>query len=519
MTPLIPDNAPFTPEQRAWLNGFLAGLLGGGMPSAGVAAARAEAKPLVEVASVEEDFPWRDPLMPITERMALAEDRHLPLKLFAAMGQQDCGQCGYLCQSYAEALATGQESDATLCVPGGKDTRKVLKQLLGATRSAATGPAAAAVPEPLGYNRKQPVMAKQVAARALNREGSERDTRHVVIDIAASGLAYEPGDALGVFPANDPDLVADLLAALRTDGAQKIAYAGRELELSTWLTEQRDITKPSDEFITLMLEVSRNPAERAQLAAWQDAGLPEGMDVLDMLQACPDTCLEPTALVAALGALQPRLYSIASCLDATPGEVHLTVARVRYDLNQRPRQGVASGYLAQINESGRPLAVYVQRTPHFKLPRDPATPIIMVGPGTGVAPFRGFLQARHLKPEAGPAWLFFGNPHAACDFLYEEELKSFLAHGCLTTLSTAFSRDGSEKCYVQHRMLEAATELWQWLQEGAHVYVCGDAKRMAADVDQALLQIIREQGGMSLQAAQDYIRELTRHERYQRDVY
>lgn len=514
--PLIPDNAPFNPRQRAWLNGFLAGLYGGQRGAAGSSAPNASA------GAPEEDFPWHDPSLELDERLALAAGRPLARRLMSAMAQLDCGQCGYLCQSYAEALAEGRETSAGLCVPGAKPTMRALKAILAESPPApATAQASTAAP---AVQPGRPV--RVLSARRLTDPRGVRDVRHVVIALDDSGLVYEPGDSLSVAPANDPALVAAVLRELRAAPETPLPCPdGIERPAEAALTWHLDITRPLDRTLDLLaMAASYPPAAAAlrRLADGEDGAEPADADLLDLLVAYPSARPPLADLARSLPALKPRLYSIASSPLAAPGEVHLTVAVVRDQRRGRVRGGVASTFLAD-RATATTIRASVQ-TSHFRLPPDPVTPVIMVGPGTGIAPFRAFLQHRAAQNRAagaarGRTWLFFGAAHFASDYLYRSQLEAWLADGTLARLSLAFSRDQANKIYVQHRMQEDRQDLWRWLQEGAHLYVCGDATRMARDVDQALRGIARTEGGLSEDQARDWIAALARQGRYQRDVY
>ena len=374
------------------------------------------------------------------------------------------------------------------------------------------------------YGRNHPLPARLIVNRKLNSAHSAKDTRHPEISLERSGLNYEVGDALGVMPANCPALVNDLLQALGCDGEEAVSDArGREISLRQALLTSYQITQPSTDLLRLLsercadaeLKSLLDPARRADLDKFLD-----GREVIDFLLNFPSIKFTPADFVALLSRLQPRLYSISSSLKAHPGEVHLTVAVVRYERHGRRRQGVCSTFLAERAEINRtPLSVFVQTSHGFRLPSDGDRPVIMIGPGTGIAPFRAFLEERRAIGANGRNWLFFGDQCQAHDFLYCEELEAMLAGGTLTRLDTAFSRDQSEKNYVQHRMLENAGAFWTWLVDGAHVYVCGDAKRMAKDVDAALHEVIRKAGGKSPEQAAEYVQKLKTEKRYQRDVY
>jgi len=490
--PFIPDNAPFTPVQRAWLNGFFAGLFSGD--------AAASPVPAVEE---EEDFPWHDPAMTLAERQALAEGRPLPRRMMAAMAQLDCGQCGFQCQSYAEAIASGAETALTRCVPGGKETARALKALLAEAPKVAPAPKVVAT----GPERRS-VAARFVAATPLNGTGSDKDVRHVVFALP-EGATYEAGDSFGIMPRKCPDLASAVLDRL---GAGDAALVER-------IVTSLDIERPSDAAVALLRDAATDPDERARLSAWLDGdegAAPPGPDLLDLLDAFPSARPEAAALLDRLDPLQPRLYSISSSPRAHRGEVHLTVAAVRWQSNGRQRKGVASCFLAERAQAGMTVDGFLQTAHGFRLPADPARGVIMIGPGTGIAPFRSFLHERAAQGAGGPNWLFFGDQRAKTDFLYRDELDDLARSGTLTRLDTAFSRDQAEKIYVQHRMAAAGADLWRWLEDGAHVYVCGDARRMARDVDQALRDVIAAHGGQDGKA---YLDRLTQAGRYQRDVY
>ena len=503
--PLIPDNAPFSSAQRAWLNGFLAGLYGGARTGQSVAPAPAEA----------EEFPWHDPSLELDERLRLAEGKALKRRLMAAMAQLDCGQCGYLCQTYAEALADGRETSASLCVPGAKPTQRMLKSLLAEAPQAAP-PKPAAVEKPSGH----PV--RVLAATRLTGETSAKDVRHIVIDLAGTGLTYEPGDSIGLHAPNSPELVQSCLAALRAEGSEPVPCPdGLTRPLREAFLSHLDIARPLDRTTELLSMAAQNPAEATalrKLTDGDDDAAPADADLLDLLESFPSARPPLADLARSLPALKPRLYSIASSLLATPGQVQLCVGVVRGVRHGRLRHGVASSFLADRATTHGPILASIT-TSHFRLPNDPGTPVVMVGPGTGIAPFRAFLQHREALGQRGPAWLLFGDQREATDFLFAAELRAWLADGTLSRLDTAFSRDQAQKIYVQDRMREHAEDLWRWLQDGAHFYVCGDASRMARDVDTALRSIAASHGGLTEAQARDWIVALARQGRYQRDVY
>jgi sulfite reductase (NADPH) flavoprotein alpha-component len=332
------------------------------------------------------------------------------------------------------------------------------------------------------FSKLNPFPAVLKTNRVLNTPGSAKETRHLEIILEDSGLEYEVGDALGVVPSNCPDFVREILDAAGLDGEEAVkAPDGNEMALRLALLQKFDL-KP-------------------------------------FLADLPEKAASAAEFVAPLRKLQPRLYSISSSPKAHPGEVHLTLAVLRYELNGRVRKGVCSTFFADRVGPDTKVPVFVHRSPSFKLPTDGSKPIIMVGPGTGVAPFRAFLEERRAVAATGRNWLFFGNQKAACDFLYREELEAMKKDRFLTRLDTAFSRDQAQKIYVQDRMIQNASELWSWLQEGGYFYVCGDAKRMAKDVDTALHKIAESAGSLSAEQAVDYVKQLKSEKRYLRDVY
>jgi sulfite reductase (NADPH) flavoprotein alpha-component len=536
--PLIPENAPFSAEQRAWLNGFFAGLLssdsqsGSTLPAQESAALASAFAPQSELPELEDDgAPWHDQTLPLADRMKLADGRPLPRRMMAAMAQQDCGQCGYNCEDYADAIASQAEDRLNLCVPGAKETARMLKTLVEEMGGGATDPdeakakaeaktAAKALDADVrpGRSRNTPSGAVFIARKRLNREGSEKATYHVEFDISDAGLDYEPGDSFGIFPANGDDLVSRVIEAI--GAPQNFPIAGKTLRQV--LREDVSLGLAPDMLFELISYITGGVA-RAKAKALAKGEDPDGdaatLDVLAALEKFSRLRPDPEAFVEALEPLQPRLYSIASSYKAGPGRVALTVDHVRYAIDGRERLGVASTFAGAILRPGDKVKAYVQRAHDFALPADGDTPIIMVGPGTGIAPFRAFLQERMATNAKGPAWLFFGHQKPATDFFYEDELSGFQATGTLSKLSLAWSRNGGNKVYVQDKMREDAAELWSWLSKGSHFYVCGDAKRMAADVDATLIQICAEHGKMDAAAAKAFVKELRAQHRYQADVY
>ncbi len=524
---VVPESAPFDTHQRALLNRFFTSAFALDRPAA--AAASVAAPPANPFGDGDDGAaPWHDATIEIEARMAMASSRPLRRRMMAAMAQQDCGQCGYNCEDYANAISQQGEPRLNLCVPGGKATARMLKTLVeemgGGVLDPETQAAKAAAPLAVsgntlpGYSREAPVPAKFLGRRRLNGAGSEKITNHIDIDISESGIDYVAGDSLGVVPRNEPALADAIIATLGYP--PDFPIAGKSLR-STLIEDMALGTAPDMLFQFISYLVGGERRKKAQaLAKGQDPdGDAASLDVLATLQKFAGIRPDPEAFIEALEPLQPRLYSISSSPKARPGVVSLTIDAVRYEAAGRTRLGVASTWFDDRITVGAPLQVYVQKAHGFALPADPATPIIMVGPGTGVAPFRAFLEERAATQSPGPCWLFFGHQREATDFLYADELTALQASGTLTTLSTAWSRDGKVKVYVQDRMREAGAELFGWLEAGAHFYICGDAKRMAKDVETALADIISSHGQRDGTAAKAYIAALKSAARYQADVY
>jgi sulfite reductase (NADPH) flavoprotein alpha-component len=343
-----------------------------------------------------------------------------------------------------------------------------------------------------------------------------------VFDIADTGLAYEVGDALGVHATNCPDTVRAIIDCLGAKAESAVAGPdGATRSLYDALLQACEIGRPSDEAVEVLASRAINIEESQRLQALAEGypgASPENADLLELLQTFPSARPPVQELIAALAVLQPRLYSISSSPKATPSAVHLTVAAVRYRLRERARKGVASTFLAERATAGTAVPVFVQQSRGFRPPKDNAAPMIMIGPGTGIAPFRAFLQERRIVGAKGRNWLFFGDQHKASDFLYEDEIANFHRSGFLTELDLAFSRDQDERIYVQQRMRERAKELWAWMEEGAYLYICGSIA-MGKDVAAALTAIIARQGGMGSGAAKAHLATLAKEERYVLDVY
>lgn len=588
---IVPESAPFSREQRAWLNGFLAGALydrlgAGTAPSREVDVPAVAALPLLvgygsqsgSAAGLAKRFSkaaeargfrvslrelnsvtpadlatasrcvlitstWGDGEPPdnaVGFWAALSADSMPGLKglRFAVLGLGD--------RSYSDFCGAARRFDERLVSLGAERiTPRVecdvdyeaaaaawIESLWGvlgsgsdAGRSVGPLPAKAVVPDddvPTGWSRQNPFPARLRMARPLNGVGSSKDTRHVEILLGDSGLTYQAGDALGVVPMNCPALVEELLATLGCSGDEMVDVGG-PLTLHDALLGKWVITQPTSSLLKVAAERSKDsllarlldPSRKTDLDEWL-----HGRDVVDVLRAAPGLKLEPGELESHLRPLQPRLYSISSSPNAHPGEVHLTVGAVRYEAHARQRRGVASCWLVDRVVPGEtPVPVFVHVSRNFRPPLDPTLPIIMVGPGTGIAPFRAFLEERRATGSTGANWLFFGDQRRATDFLYADELEPMHQDGFLTRLDLAFSRDQADKIYVQDRIRSGASELWRWLEGGAHFYVCGDAKRMAKDVDAALHDIIVSAGGLSPEQAAHYVSSMKSAGRYQRDVY
>ncbi len=580
--PYIPENAPFTAPQRAWLNGFLAGMYSGtnSAPAAAVATKKvvniyfgsesgnSEALSK-QVAKAAQKKGFESKAIGL-DKVTLADlaREHFALIVTSTFGDGEppANAEGFHQAIFADnapklenlrysVLALGDKNYEQFCKFGIEVDGRL--EALGAKRlfervdcdvayeepSAAwqdgvfsvieamvDGPVANKLPvaaletmpdEPVSYSRKNPFPASLVVNRKLTADGSAKETRHFEISLAGSGLSYEVGDALGVVPTNCPGLVEDLLRAMNLDGEEAVnAPDGGEVPLRVALLRHFEITRIPASLLKVIAERSADPSLAALLVPEAKEALTEylwGREVIDLLLGYPGVPLSPAEFVSHLRKLQPRLYSISSSLNAFPDQVHLTVAAVRYESFGRVRKGVCSTFLA--DRANGPVPVFVHVSKGFRLPASGDTPIIMVGPGTGIAPFRAFLHDRKATGATGRNWLFFGDQKASTDFLYKEELEGFLSDGHLTKLDTAFSRDQKEKIYVQQRMLENAAELWKWLEDGAHFYVCGDASRMAKDVDMALHKIVETAGSRSPEAAAEYVAGLKTAKRYQRDVY
>ena len=573
--PFIPDSAPFTPEQRAWLNGFFAGafsrapatvaapvaptaaipltILWGSQTGTAESLAKQAAKTaatrgfdptVVDLAAIAPvDLAAHErvllitstygdgeppdnvkafydavrapdaPVLPATTRFSICALGDTNYELFCQCGKDldealaqrgatraiDRVDCDV---DYDEAFAAWLDRALTALQ---KSEVRSQKDEVGSPRQAKPTSDFLLQPSSLdvAYGRANPFPAPVLTVRNLNGAGSAKEVNHVEFSLAGSGLTYEAGDALAVIPQNCPELVTAVLSALGCDGEEAVETAKGELPLRTALTTAFDLGKPAAGLLAVL-----------KLSASDTI-----LDVLDALTDAAKPLPSLDEIVSNLKKMAPRLYSISSSPKAHTDQVHLTVGAVRYEVGGRLRKGVCSTFLAERALAAQTAGVFVHSNKAFRPPTDATKPMIMVGPGTGIAPFRAFLEERAATAATGKNWLFFGDQHAASDYLYQDEITAWQSSGVLTRVDTAFSRDQAQKVYVQDRMREAGAELWQWLEAGGHFYVCGDAKRMAKDVDVALHDVVALHGGMSAAEAAAYVADLKVSKRYARDVY
>jgi sulfite reductase (NADPH) flavoprotein alpha-component len=443
--------------------------------------------------------------------------------------------------SYPKFCETGRQVDERLAALGAQrllprvdcdvDYERLatpwLEQVVGSARDAlgAAQPATVtrlrSVPAAPRFSRERPFTAPVLANERITGRGAGREVRHLEISLAGSGLEYRPGDALGVWHENPPAVVDAVLAALRASGDEPVAVDGDVRSLREWLSREREITRLTRPFLVQHAALSGAEDLARILAAGREAQLREllkGRQLVDVLRQHPAPW-QPEALVKALRPLAPRLYSIASSAAAVGEEAHLTVAVVDYEHDGERRLGAASAHLAGLTDDAATVRVFIEPNERFRLPDDPSRDVIMIGPGTGVAPYRGFLQEREAQGATGRNWLVFGNRHFDSEFLYQVEWQDCVRKGLLTRVDLAFSRDRTPRAYVQDRLREAGAEVYAWLQGGAHLYVCGDAERMAPDVHAALVEIVAQHGGLDAEAAEAWLRRLGDERRYLRDVY
>ncbi|MGD7036496.1 sulfite reductase subunit alpha [Alkalicoccus sp. WONF2802] len=578
-TPHIPLDAPYSDSQRAWLSGFFAGMHTQMIQSAGSksqadariihilygtqtgnsealandAAASAKAhglKPIVKsMDEVELDAlgkmeylliitsTYGEGEMPDNAQMlweAISSDaapslQHMKYSVLAlgdTSYDQFC-QAGIewdqrLAELGAERIYDRIDCDVDFEEPAELWISEVIPHMAEGASTTIIVDSDAAMVEAPKYSRKNPFPAKLLVNRLLTAPESSKETRHYEISIAGSDLSYEAGDALCVFPTNCPELVKNILQTINCSGEEEVPVDGELMPLNEALRVHFEIKLPSKELIDeiarrsgdqeLNTLLEENDKEKLTNYLW-------GRDILDLLLQSPDMDISAAEFIALLKPLQHRAYSISSSSKKHPDAVHLTVASVRYQSHDREHKGVCSTFLADLVDETTDVRCFFTPNKVFRVPEDNSLPMIMVGPGTGVAPFRAFLQEREVRQATGKNWLFFGDRNAATDFIYREELEAMQASGLLTRLDLAFSRDQQEKIYVQDRMREHGAELFAWLEQGGYFFVCGDAYRMAKDVDKALHDVIAEQGKMTEQQAVDYVNQLKKDKRYVRDVY
>ncbi|WP_066459178.1 assimilatory sulfite reductase (NADPH) flavoprotein subunit [Castellaniella caeni] len=458
----------------------------------------------------------------------------LPRLKYAVLGLGDSSYpsfCGIsqkvdarLAELGAQRLQDAGTADLDIDTVAGPWQTKALEQAREALKPGGAAAPQATVtplhPQAEKFTRDRPFQAEVLLNQPITGRDSDRDVRHIELSLEGSNLQYEPGDALGVWPVQDDTLVARILETTGLNAADTVDHQGTQRPLGEWLGRYRELTVLTRPFLTAL-------AERAQQASLNELLKPEAREqlaaylgshqLIDALRQWPSRWSGPE-LVAALRPLTPRLYSIASSTAVSEDEVHLTLGHVAFEQDGESRWGVASHFLSERAE-GETVPVFIEENSRFRLPADPARDIIMIGAGTGVAPFRAFVQARAEAGADGRNWLFFGNPHFTSDFLYQTEWQQALKDGSLNRIDLAFSRDQGDKVYVQHKLLEQGADVYDWIQAGAHVYVCGDANRMARDVNAALLEIARDQGGLDEEGARQWLDDLSAQGRYARDVY
>lgn len=369
------------------------------------------------------------------------------------------------------------------------------------------------------YTKQAPLTATLSTGQKITGRGSDKDVRHIEIDLGDSGLRYQPGDALGVWFENDPDLVDEVLNLLWLKGTEQVEVNGQKLSLREALLSHVELTQNTSVIVEKYAVLAKDEKLLSLVADKQALQqYANNKPIADMIR---EAASQPEAqqFIDLLRPLTPRLYSISSSQAEVENEVHITVGVVRYEIDGRARTGGASGYLADRLSEEDDIRIFIEHNDNFRLPTDPQTPVIMIGPGTGIAPFRAFMQQREADGAEGKNWLFFGNPHFTEDFLYQVEWQRYVKDGLLTRIDLAWSRDQQHKVYVQDKLREQGEEVWRWIKEGAHLYVCGDANRMAKDVEHALLDIVSEHGGMDTEQADEFLSELRLERRYQRDVY
>lgn len=569
--------APLTSEQIAWISGYLAGS-SPGKPAAYGAVAAATQSPLTVLYGTESgnaenlagelckqakqrgykptlvnmadtnpaDLAKADKLLVVVSTWGDGEPPESAEEFYQSLMNEDHALAGVgfsVCAlgdtSYEQFCQTGKEMDARLEALGAErvlnrvdcdvDYDEAFAGWSGALwekwgAAATVGESIERVPaDQPSYGKSNPFPAEVLENLLLSGERSDKETYHIELSLEGSGLEYEVGDVLGVVARNAADVVNELIQAAGLNGDIEVELKDvGKVSLFEALTVHLDITGLSRKVATAWQELSGSDDLKGLLSADDKKRFTDwsyGRQIIDLLEQFPASSLQAQQLADMLRKLPVRLYSIASSSSVHPGEVHLTVAAVRYEAHEKSRKGVASTYLADDAQKGSKVSVYTHQNKNFRLPESNETPIIMVGPGTGIAPFRAFIEERAATKAKGDSWLFFGDQHYNEDFLYQLEWQDYLKSGDLTRLDVAFSRDQPDKVYVQHKLAGHAQDVWQWLEKGAHFYVCGDASRMAKDVHQALLDIVASEGRMSSEDAEAYVATLKKQKRYQRDVY
>lgn len=538
---LIPENAPFDEEQRAWLNGFLAGLLG---LSAAPRAASTEAGEAPE--SDGGEFPWADPQLDLERRLALAGGRPLELRLMAATAQLECGQCGYSCRGYARALASGSEADSSLCFPGGRATARSLRTMLAEAaspaRAAAEGEAASEGASPSTLPPPTPTPASTIVLRPTplrsvepsperqlnpwrvksvekhSDSGTDPELCELVLDRGGAPIAYRVGDSVAIAPQNDPDVVRLLLRALRARGQEQLSTPWGQREAWRCLLEDADVTHVRDETLELLARSAQTAREAREIARLLEGASAPELSLLELLDAFPSARPRLVDLVATLGSIQPRLYSIASSPSVHPNEVRLAVRMKGYERDGREQKGIASSFIAGRVFAGDTLPTHIQHTERFVLPNDDQTPLIMLGYGTGVARYRAFLEELDHRGRRGNTWLIVINRPETFEPLYDTEVKHWLRKGVLERLDS--ERVGAGRRASAHDLLrKRARVLGAWLERGAWLYVCGEALEVMAGLEETLIEIVARQLELSDGEAIAYVKTMRRERRYVSDAY